>query len=129
MSVPLDSDLSKGNYISSAMNKILRGVEYEKPQSTSLYDLVLLEDVVRAYHLIGEKGLNKANYYIGTGRPATLQRHFERFKHIISGQYDYENDSIENENTRLFDVQRIRQETGFVATLGLKHISNKALKK
>lgn len=129
MSVPLDSDLSKGNYISSAMNKILRGVEYEKPQSTSLYDLVLLEDVVRAYHLIGEKGLNKANYYIGTGRPATLQRHFERFKHIINGQYDYENDSIENENTRLFDVQRIRQETGFVATLGLKHISNKALKK
>jgi nucleoside-diphosphate-sugar epimerase len=129
MSVPLDSCLSKGTYISSIMKKILKGEEYEKPQSTSLYDLVILEDVAIAYQLIGEKGLNKADYYIGTGRPATLQRHFERFTQIIGGQNDDESDSIENENTRLFDVQRIRQETGFVAALGLQDISIKALNK
>jgi nucleoside-diphosphate-sugar epimerase len=129
MSVPLDSDLSKGTYISSVMKKILKGEEYEKPLSSSLYDLVLLEDVSRAYQLIGEKGLNKADYYIGTGRPATLKRHFERITQTIYGQYDEENDSIEVEHTRLFDIQRLRQETGFVATLGLNNIIDKFGKK
>jgi len=122
MSVPLDADLSKGTYIASTMKKILNGEEYEKPKSTSLYDLVLLEDVARAYHLIGQKGLNKSDYYIGTGKPATLQQHFKRLIQTIGGRYDSHNDLIDGDYARLFDVQRLRQETGFVTALGLQNI-------
>lgn len=125
MSVPLDADLSKGTYIASTMKKILNGEEYEKPKSTSLYDLVLLEDVARAYHLIGQKGLNKADYYIGTGKPATLHQHFERLIQTIGGRYDSDNDSIDCDYARLFDVQRLKQETGFVAALGFQNIIEK----
>lgn len=125
MSVPLDADLSKGTYIALTMKKILNGEKYEIPQSTSLYDLVLLEDVARAYHLIGQKGLNKADYYIGTGKPTTLQQHFERLIQTIGGRYGFHDDSIDSDHARLFDVQRLRQETGFVTALGLKNIIEK----
>lgn len=123
LSVPLDPDLSKGNYIASTMRKILKGKEYEKPRSASLYDLVLLEDVARAYQLIGEKGINKADYYIGIGKPATLQQHFDHLAQIIDGNNVVEDDSIvNNNNAQFFDVQRLMQETGFVTSLGLRNI-------
>ena len=125
MSVPIDSDLSKGTYISSVIKQIIKGNEYEKPKSTSLYDLVLLEDVARAYQLIGEKGLNKADYYVGIGKPATLQQHFDHLIQIINLQNNAENYSIEKNNARIFDVQSLRQETGFVAALGLQYIIEK----
>lgn len=122
MSVPLESDLSKGSYIALTMKKILNGDVYEKPQSTLLYDLVLLEDVARAYHLIGQMGLNKADYYIGTGKPATLQQHFERLTRTIGNRYDFDHYTNDGYHARLFDVQRLRQDTGFVAVLGLQNI-------
>jgi len=122
LSVPLDPDLTKGTYIASTMKKILKREEYEKPQSSSLYDLVLLEDVARAYQLIGENGLNKADYYIGIGKPATLQQHFDRLAQISDGQFVVDDGSIDNNNARFFDVQRLLQETGFVAALGLQNI-------
>jgi hypothetical protein len=84
--------------------------------------LVFLEDVVRAYQLIGEKGLNKADYYIGIGKPTTLQQHFDRLTQIIDGHYVVEDNSIVNDNARFFDVQRLMQETGFVTALGLQNI-------
>lgn len=125
MSVPIDSDLSKGTYISSTIKAILKGEEYEKPQSASLYDLVLLEDVVRAYQLIGEKGVNQADYYIGIGKPASLQQHFDYLSCISDGRYVVEDDLVESNNARLFDVQTIRKETGFVAAMGIQNIFDK----
>ena len=122
MSVPLDSSLSKGTYITSTLEKIINREEYEVPQSTSLYDLVLLEDVAHAYHLIGQKGLNKADYYIGVGKPATLSQHFKRFNQLICGRFDNENESDKNSQGQLFDVEPLRRDTGFVAALGLKNI-------
>lgn len=125
MSVPLESDLSKGTYIALTMRKILNGEEYERPRSTSLYDLVLLEDVARAYHLIGQIGLNKADYYIGTGKPATLQQHFERLSRMIENRFGIDHNLIDTYYGRIFDVQRLRQDTSFVAVLGLQSIIDK----
>ena len=124
LSVPLDPDLLKGTYIVSTMKKILKGEEYEKPQSASLYDLVLLEDVARAYQLIGEKGFNKADYYIGIGKPATLQQHFDRLAQISDDYNSVENDLIENDNAHLFDIQRLKQEAGFIASQGLSFFTD-----
>lgn len=127
MSVPLASDLSKGTYISATMKKILKGEVYELPRSESLYDVVLLEDVAIAYHLIGLTGHNKANYFIGTGKPATLRHHFERFVRLVRGQSVVEIDMVENDHGHLFDVKTLRQDTGFVSTHGLQHIISKAV--
>lgn len=122
MSVPLDQSLSKGTYINSTIKKIINKEEYEEPKSISLYDLVLLEDVARAYHLIGQKGLNKADYYIGRGKPAKLSQHFEYFNKLICGQFTCESDSVENSNTVHFDIEILRRDTGFCSALGLEKI-------
>ena len=122
ISAPLDSSLSKGTYITSVIKKILNGEQYEAPQSNSLYDLVLLDDVARAYYLIGQKGLNKEDYFIGRGRPATLKQHFESFNQLIRGQCDNENYSCEKNQVQIFDIEPLKRDTGFVASLGLKNI-------
>lgn len=126
MSVPLLSDLSKGNYVSSTMRKILKRETHELPTSALLYDFVLLEDVAHAYHLIGQKGHNKADYYIGSGKPATLQQQFERFNQLICGLHDLEIDPVKNDHARLFDIQALRHDTGFIAALGLQNIISNA---
>ena len=122
MSVPLDSSLSKGTYINSIIKKIVNREEYELPHSISLYDLVLIDDVAHAYYLIGQKGLNKADYYIGKGNPARLSQYFERFSQLICGLSDNENYSAENSKAKLFDIEPLRRDTGFTASLELKKI-------
>jgi nucleoside-diphosphate-sugar epimerase len=121
MSVPLASDLSKGTYISSTIGKILKGEPFEPPISESLYDLVILEDVNQAYHLIGLNGHNKADYFIGTGRPATLRQHFDRLSRLNSGNQNTEIDQPTNQY-HLFDVRQLEQDTGFVASLGIDRV-------
>jgi nucleoside-diphosphate-sugar epimerase len=118
MSVPLAPDLSKRTYISSTIRKILKGEPCEPPISESLYDLVLLDDVNQAYHLIGLNGRNKADYFIGTGRPATLRQHFDRLSSLSAGKKNTEIEQVTNQ-CHLFDVRQLEQDTGFVASLGI----------
>jgi nucleoside-diphosphate-sugar epimerase len=120
ISVPLDASLTKGTYINSIIKKIINKEEYETPQSMSLFDLVLLEDVAHAYYLIGQKGLNKADYYIGRGTPATLIQHFQRINQLICGGGDNQNDSVKNSQVQLFDTEPLRRDTGFVPSLDFK---------
>ncbi len=128
LSVPLASDLSKNSYINLTLRKILNKEKYELPKSERLYDLVLLEDVSLAYSLIGQKGKNKADYFIGTGKAATLKEHFEIFSQL---NYERKNNNFKanyNLDNVFFNVKSITQDTGFVATRGLHDLIFKAQK-
>ena len=125
VSVPIASDLSRGTYIACALRKIMKGEVFEHPHNESLYDLVLLEDVARAYFEIAKKGLNKRDYYIGPGQPAPLRHHFETFKHLING----ENCELYSDQTKshcMFDTRLLYDDTGFLPALGLKDIISRA---
>ena len=126
MSVPLDSELVNGTYISSTLKKIINGEKYETPKSTSLYDFIVLEDVASAYHMIGTSGVNKADYYIGIGNPATLQQHFERCKQLVARKNKVSSDLAPNDPFQIFDIHTLRRDTGFQATLRLRDVINRA---
>lgn len=117
MSVPLAPDLSSGAYISRTIKKVLRSESYDPPMSKHLYDIVFLDDVVRAYHLIGLRGRNKADYFIGTGRPATLRQHFNSLSHLNDGLNCTESEQAKNQHQHLFDISQLKQDTGFIASL------------
>jgi nucleoside-diphosphate-sugar epimerase len=122
MSVPLAPDLSKGNYISATLKRIFKGEEYEMPSSEALYDIVSLDDVARAYHLIGLKGHNKANYFIGTGAPQSLRHYFDQFSRLCGGKQLESAKQLTNLNSPLFDTLPLKQDVGFVASQSVDKI-------
>lgn len=123
MSVPLATDLSNGGYVSSTLRKIFGNENYDPPVSDSLFDIVLLGDVARAYYLIGMKGRNKANYYIGTGKPRPFRQYFEDFSKLCKGRLaEQEEEGQASHISELFDVQTLRHEFGFVASQGLEQV-------
>ena len=120
LSVPLAPDLSRGTYVASTLKKIARGETYEAPQNEQLFDIVLTDDVARAYYLIGQEGRNKADYFIGTSRPATLKQYFAQFERLVRGEPAMPTESISDERVQIFSTHELQQETGFVASVGLE---------
>jgi nucleoside-diphosphate-sugar epimerase len=115
LSVPLDPQLRMGGYISSVLVKILEDKTYEKPNSTQLFDIISTEDVAKAYYLIGIKGKNKADYFIGTSQPKTLREYFDLFEQSKGGMPD----TVGGRNTMkpdngIFSIVNLVNDTGFV---------------
>jgi nucleoside-diphosphate-sugar epimerase len=122
LSVPLAPDLSRGTYIASTLKKIAKGEVYEVPRNEQLFDIVLTDDVARAYYLIGQKGRNKADYFIGTSKPATLKQYFAQFEQLVQGVPIKLDEPIHDHHARFFDTQALHQDTGFVASASFQDI-------
>lgn len=116
LSVPLDPDLSRGGYISSVLKSISEGLPYEKPANKQLFDIIFLDDVANAYYLIGLKGRNKADYFIGTSMPRTLSRYFEQFEQLVNDNSVNDLDADKEENAGIFKTDELIEDTGFRLT-------------
>lgn len=126
LSVPLDPNLSNGGYISSVLAKINEGKTYEKPNNNQLFDIILTEDVAKAYYLIGQKGKNKADYFIGTSQPKTLRQYFELFEQskrgIIDNTAGGNNNKLDN---GIFSIDNLVNDTGFVLSSNFEDLIKK----
>lgn len=127
LSVPLAPDLSRGTYVTSTLKKISQGKKYEAPKNKKLFDIILTDDVARAYYMIGQKGRNKADYFIGTSKPATLKQYFAQFEKLVQGIPVQLDKPINDHRARLFDAQELHQDTGFVARKGFQDIIQRVL--
>ena len=122
LSVPLAPDLSRGNYIAATLKKIIVGEPYVEPTNTQLFDIISLDDLAKAFHLIGLNGKNKADYFIGTSRLITLGELFEIAKGIVNGNYSDKPDISAAADLMSFHTEDLHRDTGFVATLRLEDI-------
>ncbi|MBS0617799.1 MAG: NAD(P)-dependent oxidoreductase [Spirochaetes bacterium] len=118
LSVPLAPDLTKGSYVATTLKKISEGVPYDRPKNMQLFDIILIDDVARAFYLIGLSGKNKADYFIGTSRPATLAQYFEAFESLVNIRGSENADFVtpKNLNTVNFETETLHRDTGFIAT-------------
>ena len=114
LSVPLKPDLSEGNYIANTLKKISKKEFYDKPKNKQLFDIILIEDVAKAYILIGEYGKNKADYFIGTGNPTMLGDYFKDFEQLVVSSKTA-NDEIDYPGLEknFFDISDLSKDTGF----------------
>ena len=104
----------------SVLNKIFHGQEYDKPKNLQLYDIILMEDVAKAYYLIGLHGKNKSDYFIGTSKPMTLSQYFEYFEQLKKGYQKKK--LIINSNVPehgVFSIDDLVNDTGFELTFPL----------
>lgn len=113
----IDKDFSANGFVSLVLKKIVNKEPFDAPQNFQLFDLLPIEEGVKAYFLIGEKGKNKADYFIGSGKPRGLNHYFEQLKAVIAG-----NDFSEEEcllachqilGANDFSIRDLISETGF----------------
>lgn len=114
LSVPLASDLSQGSYVAKTLKLISDGKTFTPPKNNQLFDIVNISDVVRAFHLIGMHGKNKADYFIGTSRPETLANYFKIFTQSLKGIDKNFQTPINKSENSFFSTDEIFQDTGFV---------------
>jgi len=116
LSVPLSPDLSVGGFISKTLKKIENKENYEPAKNNQLFDIISINNVAKAYHLIGLYGKNKANYFIGSGKPTKLNHYFENFRKARLGipieEQDY---SSSSEILSFFNTEELQADTGFLA--------------
>lgn len=122
MSVPLVPDLTQGSYVASTLKKIVAGQPYEEPLNDRLSDIVSIDDVAEAYDLIGMRGKNKADYFIGSARPATLRQYFECCKQIVARRECTRLDAGLTDENACFSGEPLRRDTGFVAVRPFENI-------
>lgn len=117
LSVPLAMDLSQGNYVAATFKKIIKGNTFEKPISKQLFDIIFIDDVARAFHLIGLNGKNKADYFIGTSKLNTLCQHFEIFERLVRSNSTNDAAITMTASLAKFNSDELYRDTGFVATI------------
>lgn len=129
LSAPIDSDLSRGGYISSVLTKIKEGKEYEKPKNNQFFDFISLEEVAKAYFLIGLKGKNKADYFIGSSNPMTLKEFFELSDNYKKGKIRLELLKKYNskKHEKIYNTEKLANDTGFYHTGNLSDFIKKVL--
>jgi nucleoside-diphosphate-sugar epimerase len=115
LSVPLSPDLSAGGFISNTLRKIRNKENYEPAKNNQLYDVISTTDVADAYHLIGLRGKNKADYFIGSGNPTKLNDYFTNFKQADLGLSVEEKSYSSYDNLSFFSTKLLNTDTGFVA--------------
>jgi len=116
LSVPLSPDLSIGGYIPKTLKKIVDKKNYEPPKNDQLFDIIFTHDVAEAYYLIGLHGKNKADYFIGSGKPTKLIDYFKQFKQATMGITIEEKDYSSIYSSEFFNTDDLRNDTGFIST-------------
>ncbi|MGE0431096.1 MAG: NAD-dependent epimerase/dehydratase family protein [Planctomycetota bacterium] len=81
----VDESLAGGGFIAAVLRQIRDGAPWDKPTNAHLFDLIPLREGARAYRLIGEHGVNKADYVIGSGFPRRLEDYFAAFDAMKRG--------------------------------------------
>jgi nucleoside-diphosphate-sugar epimerase len=122
MSIPLAPDLSMGSYVAKTMKLISEKRAYTPPQNQALFDIISTDDVAHAYQLIGKFGLNTADYFIGTARPATLAEYFDCFTRYIHGEGKVTLDNKHQDEFKMFSTEELHRDTGFVPAVQFKDI-------
>lgn len=117
LSVPFDVNLKGKGYISKVFKNILAGQKFEKPSNNQLYDIISLSDVAKAYFLIGKYGINKANYFIGTSQPKTLETYFDLFYNYVNKRKSNDKINLATNtfllDSKYFDNTKLVRDTGF----------------
>ncbi len=116
LSVPLSPDLSVGGYIPQTLKKIANKESYDPPKNQQLYDVIFTSDVAKAYYLIGLHGNNKADYFIGSGKPTTLSDYFQQFETATKSMTIDEKDYSSHYSSVFFNTDLLHADTGFIAS-------------
>ena len=111
----------ENNYSMMIPNVVMKNLLSNTPcnliEGNDLYDMVYVDDIVRAFEAIGDKGKNMKSYYIGHRNITTFKIIIENIAQILNpncpllfGKYPDAPSGVDYEN---IDLDALYQDTGF----------------
>ena len=110
--------------VNTTIQKCIRGEAPQFTAGTQNYDFVYIDDVARAFRLIGEKGKPFHDYLIGSSTAKPLKQFLLEMKEAIAPELDFIFGDIPftgiNLSLEEFDCSKTEKDTGFKAEVGFK---------
>lgn len=107
--------------VNTTIQKCIRGEAPQFTAGTQNYDFVYIDDVARAFRLIGEKGKPFHEYLIGSGNAKPLKKFLLEMKAAIAPELDFIFGDIPftgvNQPLADFDCSITEKDTGFKAEI------------
>ena len=99
------------------MKNLLTNTPCKLVEGTNLYDMIYIDDIVRAFYAIGERGVNKKSYYVGHRKIGTFREIIESIASILNpdclllfGEYPDSPSGVDYKN---IDTEALYRDTGF----------------
>lgn len=107
--------------VNTTIQKCIRGEAPQFTAGTQNYDFVYIDDVARAFRLIGEKGKPFCEYLIGSSQAKPLKEFLLEMKAAIAPDLDFIFGDIPftgvNQPLEDFDCSKTEEDTGFRAEI------------
>ena len=108
--------------VNTTIQKCIQGISPQFTAGTQNYDFVYIDDVARAFRLIGEKGHPFAEYIIGSSNAKPLKQFLLEMKEAIAPELEFIFGDVPftgiNQPLEDFDCTSTEQDTGFRAQVG-----------
>lgn len=118
-----EPEVSSG-IISSTLNKIIKKEPLLFTAGTQNYDFIHINDVAKAFRMLGEKGKPFHNYLIGSGHAKPLKEFLEEIKDVTKCSDNFQYGAISFKGVsvpiEMFDCSEIRNDVGFAAEISFK---------
>lgn len=104
-------------FISSVLQKLIKGETVSYTAGTQLYDFIHIEDAAEACYWVGENGRDYCDYYIGSGQIRPLREYIEELYACLPVHQKPIFGAIPYDGVRLsymeFDKDALLRDTGF----------------
>ncbi len=106
-------------FVNTTIRKIIHGEPLQFTAGTQNYDFVYIDDVARAFYLIGENGKSFCEYLIGSSQAKPLREFILEMKAAVAPEREFIFGDVPFTGTNLplekFDCSKTERDTGFRA--------------
>lgn len=111
-------------FINETLRKIINKKPLQFTAATQNYDFIYIEDVAKAFYLIGEKGKAFYEYTIGSGQARPLKQFILTMKDTLAPNQEFLFGDIPFTGVNLgieeFDINLLKEHTGFEQTISFQ---------
>lgn len=107
----------KDSFLQVTLQKLMRNEELIFSSGEQYFDVISLDDCVRGYCLICERGKPSETYWVGSGEPRRLREYVERMYALFPsgetmqfGRLQYNDIVLDKE---VFSIERLVRDTGY----------------
>ena len=105
------------------LRQLNQGIEPKLIDGNNFYDMIYIDDIVRAFIAIGEKGKDCKSYYVGHRKLKTFRELFSEIRDIVSPNIQLQFGAYQdtaNMDYSLIDLDALYRDTGFECTADFK---------
>lgn len=110
------------------ISSLIENVPIKLIEGNNLYDLIYIDDIVEAFYMIGDRGVNQKNYYIGHRNQKTFKEIITDIRDVINPNYKLffggYKDTLEMDYS-LIDTNELYVDTGFECKADFENSINK----